>query len=296
MANQFVKPVVAVTAFLALTTAGFLSHAAGAPDTTALKTTSLYITYDGRKGLIQDGGKSADWEVAAGKGDILAAYNLGVKSDIGDGVPADKAAAVKWYRQAADKGHDYAQYNLGRLIDKGDGAAKDSVEAVKLYRLSAEQGVAQAQTNLGAHYGNGDGVERNNVQAYMWSKLGADQGNVAATRNLETLAKRLTAAELTEAQRLATEWKPKAAAPAGSARSRRPRSAAPTMGGGPLWRQASRRPAPPRPHLSKSAAPQKYGGRSAAGQPRQTPAGAVLQGAPTHRTAHSGGAVICVSR
>lgn len=218
MTKSFFKPVAAVSAVLACASIGLLAQAATAPaDSSALKTTGIYITYDGRKGVVQDGGKAADWLVAAGQGDSVAAYNLGVRADIGDGIPADKAEAAKWYRQAADKGHDYAQSNLGMLYDKGQGVAKDSVEAVKLYRLAAEAGVAPAQTNLGAHYGNGDGIARDDVQAYLWLSLATAQGNVTASRGLETVTKRLSPAQLAEGKKLVAEWKPKSAAAAAPA-------------------------------------------------------------------------------
>ncbi|MCH8040900.1 MAG: sel1 repeat family protein, partial [Nitrospinae bacterium] len=46
-------------------------------------------------------------------------------------------------------------------------------------------------------------------QAYMWETLAAAQGNENASKGLEILEKKMSPAQLTEAQRLAREWKGK---------------------------------------------------------------------------------------
>ena len=43
----------------------------------------------------------------------------------------------------------------------------------------------------------------------MWSNLAAAQGNKDATMNRDTFARRMTPAQISEAQKLAREWKPK---------------------------------------------------------------------------------------
>ena len=86
----------------------------------------------------------------AEQGDASAQYNLGVRYDFGEGVPADAAEAVKWYRLAAAGGIASAQYNLGFMYANGRGVPQDAVEAVKWYRLAAEQGHDGAQIALKA--------------------------------------------------------------------------------------------------------------------------------------------------
>ena len=46
------------------------------------------------------------------------------------------------------------------------------------------------------------------VQAHMWFNLAAAQGNKLARKNRNYITKLMTPAEITEAQRLAREWKP----------------------------------------------------------------------------------------
>ncbi len=66
-----------------------------------------------------------------------------------------------------------------------------------------------AQNNLGYMYDKGQGVPQNYIQAYKWITLAAAQGYARAVKGEEILAKKMTYAQLTEAQRLATEWMPR---------------------------------------------------------------------------------------
>ena len=86
---------------------------------------------------------------------------------------------------------------------------KDDAQAVKWYRLAADQGDAMAQANLGTKYANGEGVPRDYVLAYMWWNLGAARGNELGRKNRDLIAPRMTLADISEAQRLSREWKPK---------------------------------------------------------------------------------------
>ncbi len=149
------------------------------------------------------------WRPLADQGDASAQYNLGVMYANGQGVPKDDVQAVKWFRLAADQGQATAQYNLGFMYDNGRGVPKDYVQAVKWYRLAADQGDAMAQTNLGSMYTKGRGVPRDYVLAYMWSNLGAAGGNEQGGKNRDLDAAHMTPADISEAQRLSREWKPK---------------------------------------------------------------------------------------
>ena len=77
------------------------------------------------------------------------------------------------------------------------------------YRRAAEQGYAGAQSNLGFMYGKGRGVPLDYVQAHMWLNLATKQGIERARKARDELAKKMTPAQIAEAQRLAREWKPK---------------------------------------------------------------------------------------
>ncbi len=87
--------------------------------------------------------------------------------------------------------------------------AKDYAEAVRRLRKAADQGDAAAQDALGGMYVFGLGVKQDFVQAHMWYNLAAAQGEKLGRENRDLLAKQMTPAQITEAQKLAREWKPK---------------------------------------------------------------------------------------
>ena len=76
---------------------------------------------------------------------------------------------------------------------------------MKWYRLSAEQGNATAQTNMGLLYVKGQGVIQDYVRAHMWWKIAASSGNKTASKNRDIVAKRMTPAQIADAQKLARE-------------------------------------------------------------------------------------------
>ena len=141
----------------------------------------------------------------AEQGDADAQTNLAIMFENGLGVAQDYTEAVKWYQRAAEQGHVGAQNNLGVMYGNGRGVAQDHAEAVKWYQRAAEQGVAQPQDNLGVMYENGRGVPQDFVRAHMWFNLAAAQGLAPAIEHRDNLAKRMTPADLSIAQRMARE-------------------------------------------------------------------------------------------
>jgi len=99
---------------------------------------------------------------------------------------------------AADFSAGVKAYNLG-----------DYVTALRIFRQLAEQGDADAQYNLGAMYSKGLGVTQDYIQAHMWYNLAAAQGQKDTGDLRDSLAKKMTPAQIAEAQKLAREWKPK---------------------------------------------------------------------------------------
>jgi uncharacterized protein len=124
-------------------------------------------------------------------------------------VPKNYAEAVKWYRKAADQGFALAQYHLGRMYYIGNGVPKNDAEAVRWFRLAADQGNARAQYVLGLIYAFGKGVPQDYVSAHMWFNLAAAQGYQDAVKNRDLVEQRMTPAQITEAQKLTRDWKPK---------------------------------------------------------------------------------------
>jgi len=175
----------------------------------------LGVMYDKGRGVPQDYAEAVKWlRKAAEQGVAEAQYNLGVMYDRGLGVPQDYAEAVKWSRKAAEQGYAEAQFNLGVMHDIGLGVREDYAKAMKWFRKAAEQGNAKAQTNLGFMYVLGQSVPQDYAQAHMWFNLAASrhppgEGRDIAVKNRDDVAKKMTPAQISEAQKLAREWKPK---------------------------------------------------------------------------------------
>ncbi len=95
------------------------------------------------------------------------------------------------------------------MYDQGLGVPQDYQEAVRWYRLAADQGFTAAQSTLGTMYALGQGVPKDYVLAHMWMNLAAAKGVKNAGEFLGLLEKRMTPAQIAEAQRLARECKAK---------------------------------------------------------------------------------------
>ena len=120
----------------------------------------------------------------------------------------DYAEAVRLCRPLAEHGDARAQTSLGGMYYNGQRVKQDYAEAAKWARKAAEQGYAPAQADLGVIYWNGQGVPQDAVLAYMWLNLAAAQ-EPDAVRERDVAASQMTPDEIAEAQRLASEWKPK---------------------------------------------------------------------------------------
>ncbi|MCM2314768.1 MAG: sel1 repeat family protein [Thermoanaerobaculia bacterium] len=151
----------------------------------------------------------------ADKGSADAQFLLGMMYRGGEGVPPDETAGASWMLRAAEQGHRRAQFFVGSSYNMGKGVPEDPVEAAKWLLRSAEQGFAAAQLDLAAAYTTGRGVPRDYVQAYLWSYLATTQFAPGdhrigiATFTRDNAASSMTAEQIAEAQRLASEWKPK---------------------------------------------------------------------------------------
>jgi TPR repeat protein len=121
----------------------------------------------------------------------------------------DYSTALRLWRPLAEQGHAKAQNNLGLIYADGLGVPQNYATAVKWYRKAAEQGHAIAQSNLGVMYRDGEGVSRDYVEAHKWFSLAATREYKMGADWRDILAKKMTPAQIAEAQRLAREWKPK---------------------------------------------------------------------------------------
>ncbi len=120
-----------------------------------------------------------------------------------------RTATLKEFRALAEQGDAGVQFILGSMYENGEGVPQDDAQAIRWYRRAAAQGLAEPQSILGRRYENGKGVPKDYVQAHMWLSRAAAQGDERARKARDRLAKKMTPAQLAEAQRLAREWKPK---------------------------------------------------------------------------------------
>jgi tetratricopeptide (TPR) repeat protein len=138
----------------------------------------------------------ADAEKAADIDDARAAMTKGREEDY--------VTALKLLRPLAEEGNASAEQLVGTVYFHQN----NMVEAVKWYRKAGDQGYGQAQRNLGYHYQKGIGVLRDVVTADMWLNLAAAAGESDAADERDELEKRMSPAQIAEAEKLAREWKP----------------------------------------------------------------------------------------
>jgi uncharacterized protein len=163
-------------------------------------------------------GGSVDYDMAmrwyrkaADQGDAAAESYIGEMYATGDGVARSYSDALKWIRKAADRRYDDAQYRLGVFYENGQGLPHDNAAAAMWYRKAADQGMGRAQLNLGFMRA----AAHDFVQAHMWFTLATTRmarwdakGRDAAVKSRDTVAASMTAVELAEAQKRASEWRP----------------------------------------------------------------------------------------
>ncbi|MFN3231401.1 MAG: SPOR domain-containing protein [Alphaproteobacteria bacterium] len=143
------------------------------------------------------------WAPLAAQGNASALFNLGQMHRRGLGVPADQAAAERYYRQAALLGHVSAQANLGSLYFTKD--PRQPKEAMYFWRQAARQGDAVSQYQIGVQYFNGEIVVRDQVEGYAWMVLAADSGLADGKRALDQMRGFLSTEQLQQGAELALE-------------------------------------------------------------------------------------------
>ena len=145
----------------------------------------------------------ADFALADQAADAFAAYKR-----------RDYAAAIRLCRAPAEKGSKWCQTMLAASFSQGVGVPQNHAEALKWYRMAAAQGDAAAQNSLGGLYASGKGVPQDYVQAHKWYSLAAasdaeDKDREIFMKNRNTLAAKMTPAQIADARKLAREWQPK---------------------------------------------------------------------------------------
>lgn len=180
----------------------------------------LGIMFSYGQGVPQDYGQAMRWyRESAKQGNADAQAALGVGYCNGQGVPQNYSEGLKWLRLSASHGNADGEYLLGFAYGKGQGVAQDCAEANRWFQKSADQGNAASQSFLGFAYATGRGVPQNTIEALKWDILAASQSlgsqdnrdagvfRNLAVKNRDTLASKMSAAQVAEAQKLDYNWK-----------------------------------------------------------------------------------------
>ena len=116
-------------------------------------------------------------------------------------------ASVQHLRRQAVAGDSEAAFELGARYASGEDAPQNYAEAVKWFTHAANGGQVLAAATLGAYYWAGRGVAQDDITAYMWSAIAKKGGDEASKYRLAILRARMTAAQISEAEQLASAWR-----------------------------------------------------------------------------------------
>jgi TPR repeat protein len=105
-----------------------------------------------------------------------------------------------------------AQIGLAASYFRGDGLPQDYAAAAMWYEQAAQQGNANAQCAVADHYARGLGVPRDDITALMWILVAGDrvtdENSALVPRIRDQLKSRMTQAQIGEARRRASQWRP----------------------------------------------------------------------------------------
>lgn len=96
----------------------------------------------------------------------------------------------------AQNGEADAQYSLGQCYYLGEGVPEDKAEAIKWYLKAAEKGDVLAMTELGVFYEHGWNVIQDWTEAYAYYNVAGIKHDGRARIYRENLRKQMTAAQL----------------------------------------------------------------------------------------------------
>jgi len=158
-----------------------------------------------------------------GRGNVIAAQQLGLMYRDGNRVAKDAVQARKYLRRAAESdpiryyyklGLPESQHALAEMLRDGVGGRADAAAAISWFEEAAEQGYAQAQLAAANMYMKGAGIGKSAERAFFWSSLAAHRLTDTAQKEAEQLRdlaqKEIEPAQLTKSKFLVDDWKPRA--------------------------------------------------------------------------------------
>lgn len=167
----------------------------------------LGLMYRHARGVKRDYKQAAKWfHLAAEQGLVASQYDLGNLYFAGKGVKQDWTEALTWFKKAAAQGSASGKTSLAFMYRYGKGVPPSIGKALVWYLDAASQGHAPALDNLGMLYANGHSVPKDNVEAYKWLTLSNNFGSSRAARYLKYVTKKMTAAQVADAESRARAW------------------------------------------------------------------------------------------
>jgi uncharacterized protein len=181
------------------------------------------------------------WMLATKQNHPGATFSIGVIYNTGSGLPRDETKAFQWFKKSADLGEKYAYETLGDFYREGIVVRRNYKLAYRYYKkaallgvtwamyrsglmakklahlpvisssakrwfsMAADQGDRDAMFELGVVHAEGIGTLQNFVTAHMWLNITSSFGNVKARTYRDKIAKKMTPAQIAEAQKLARE-------------------------------------------------------------------------------------------
>jgi uncharacterized protein len=136
----------------------------------------------------------------ARQNDPAAEHELARMYAAGRGVPPSEKERLVWLERAADHGDVEAQYEMGIALRYGRGVIQDYGRAATWLQRAAQSGNGLAQFELGLMYRGDAGIAADNVKAYTWLNLAAAQGVIGADVARDIVLRKLSPAEISEAQ------------------------------------------------------------------------------------------------
>ena len=150
---------------------------------------------------------------AAEAGNVAAQAEAARRYSTAQGVAKNDERSLYWARIAADKGDARSQYIMGIRHVEAIGVKRYLVEAVLWLGRSSEQGYAPAQIALAdmlaraAENTKGNTAASYRVEAMKWYVLAATQGSKEAEPKMLPVKARMSADELSEAERRTRAWR-----------------------------------------------------------------------------------------
>ena len=123
--------------------------------------------------------------LAAERGDAAAARDIASRLRNGEAVDVDETKIATALRAQADAGDAESMRALGPMVIGGRGTRQDPAAGLDLLRRAAEKGSTGAEIDLSLLYRDGaPGVPQNRPESLKWLASSAGHGNVEAMVNL----------------------------------------------------------------------------------------------------------------